>query len=665
MKYTKRKYSKTHRRKKRRTNKKTKKTVFTNRKTRKYQRGSGKYKTADIYNLNQFIMNNCLDVLKLEAKPSEKGSISQLFSSKKNNPYIKCRRSMRVFNTEKMPPEDYLKYREIIKISKNDPYYANTERGNIEDIGENYIFDYVFQLHGKLMGGGTTALQELLKVINPCYLIKLLTLGEYERFIQHLGEKSGKKMAQGKLVTSLTTGLKKQVDIESICDWVRETNFNLFKLQTAEDLVNLFNSYYPINCPYSENLNEFERINLHASSLLTTNTRYNANKSWKSWDMSLDITFDNFYEDYFTKSKFDTIIVYSSLVGESFIRRLSTNIIDNNGQIVFKSSDGDGDFYEKDERDKVFDKNDFATKHFNEFIKKLNKVGGENKFGDDIGYEDINTIGDRPNRLVGTLEYDTVVRNQFIVNIIKFLAISMVPLIVNVTRILISRNTNYYGLFYHYYERKHDGDCYFLYNNIKQTNNFPISESERNAINEFINSNIPNNNYNKCVDNVRKDEPTILFPDCRIIDIQQNKLYTFSHTLITLSFHPFPVIGRYIQIMIFDNISSDDVKNIKVTSSSLILWNANLNSPTMTDVFNQETGNYISKEMPLSYVIEENVGSTFYNGFLHPILSPLREVIPVNSRDTTPRNTMAYDDNQLVGVSRDSTSSIGSVIELG
>lgn len=659
MKHTKRKYNKTYR-KKRRIHKKTKK-IFINKhiKTKK-QHGSGKYKPSDIYNIDQFIMNDCLSILKREVKPSEKGMFSKMFKS--SDPYVKCRRSMRVFNTEKMPPNEYLRYRQIINVTKNDPYYSNPERGNVEDIGKNYIFDYILNLHSKLLGGGTRELQNLLQLISPCYLIKLLTLDNYYNFIDHLADKSKLKKEEGKYGSSVTTGLKRRVDVETIYNWVRDTNFNLFKLKSPQELVDLFNSYYPINCPYNDQLAEFEILNIESTQILQTNNRYTNNSSW---DLYLHITFGNFYDAYFSKADYETSIVYSSLIGESFIRRLSTNIIGNNGEIIFKSTDGDGDFYEQNKKKILLDKDDFATKHFNKFIQKLNEVGGTNKFDNTtINYEDKSTTGNLLTRLVGTLNYNTVTSNKFIENVIKFLAISTVPIIVNVTRIITGSKYNYYGLFYHYYEERYEGYCYFLYNNINEINNTPITNNEMEIINNFINTNIPNDNYNKCV--LRNDYS--VFPDCRIIDIQNNALFCFSQTLITLPFPPFPVIGRYIQIMKYENILSDNVNDVVVSANNLILWSGNIDMTTVYDVLNEETSQYVSKKLSLGDVIQNNVGYTFYEGFLKPILSSLKpesRIQPVSSTDITPRNTMAQMDMPLIGVSRDSNESIGSTVELG
>jgi hypothetical protein len=68
MKHTKRKYSKTRRCKKRRNRNKTNKIPIINKKQRKTrkQRGSGKYKPNDIYDIEQFIINDCLNTLKNE-----------------------------------------------------------------------------------------------------------------------------------------------------------------------------------------------------------------------------------------------------------------------------------------------------------------------------------------------------------------------------------------------------------------------------------------------------------------------------------------------------------------------------------------------------------------------------------------------------------------------
>ena len=675
MKHTKRKYNKknkTHHKKKRRNHNKTKKIIFINKskKTRKYQRGSGKYKPSDIYGIDQFITNDCLNILKSNPNRSDSGMLNKMFTSKKNDPYVKCRRSIAVLNTEKMPPAEYLKYREIIKVTKNDPYYSNPDdpnRDDVEKIGKKYIFDYIFKLHSDVINGNSN-LKELLKVISPCYLIYVLTYQNYTEYITRLQEISQMNRTKGKIISAAGPTAKTFANIDRIYEWVRQTNFDLFKLRTPQDLTNLFNSYYPINCPYKERLKEFQMVNIESRQILETNTRYTNNSSW---DLYLNITFSNFYNAYFSKDRYDTSIVYSSLIGESFIRRLSTNIIDKNGDIIFKSTDGDGDFYEYNKDKFVFDKDDFTKKHFNEFILKLNEIGGSNKFDNtEINYEDKTTIGTSlPDRLIGTLNYKSVVSNSFIENIVKFLAISMMPIIINVTRIIIGSRENYYGLFYHYYQEKRDGDCYFLYNNINERNNVPITKTETEIINNFINANIPNDKYNKCTEDLRKYNSDNLYPDCRIIDIQNNALFCFAQTLITLPFHPFPVIGRYIQIMKYENILSDSVNDVVVSANSLILWSGNINMTTVDDVFNEETSQYVSKELSFGDVIQSNVGYTFYEGFLKPILSSLkpqeRIQTPVNSQDTTPRNTISQNDIPLQGFFRGSNESIGSTVELG
>ena len=650
MKHTRRKYNKTYH-KKRRGHKKTKKIFFNKHKKTRKQSGSGKYKPNDIYNIDQFITNDCLNVLKRELKPSEKGMFSKMFKS--SDPYVKCRRSMRVFNSEKMPPNEYLRYRQIINVTKNDPYYSNPERGNVEDIGKNYIFDYIFSLHGKLFGGGTTALQNLLQLISPCYLIKLLTLDNYYDFAGHLAEKSKIKKEEGKYGASITTGLKRRVGIENIYNWVKDTNFELFKLRTPQDLIDLFNSYYPINCPYDQELNHFDRLNITATQVQETSSRYVNNSSW---DLYLDISFDNFYSDYFSNRKYNFKKVYSDLFGESFERNLSTNIINSNGEIVFKSTDT---FEEAGKQN--FSK---VNEHFNNFILKLNELGGTNKFDSNAAF----TVGESDTN-VNIFKYDDVNSNKFIENIVKFLAISMFPLISYVTKFKI--RPNYYGLFYHYYEESDGGNnmsfednINFEYTNINDT---PITEIETEVVNRFINSNIPNNNYDKCVGDLRKYQPNDLFPFCRIIDTQNNMLFSFNYYTIrvpSVTTTPRCTVGRYFQIMKVDNILNDtDVKNNNVTVSGLILWGGNMNSTVEADVPNGFEISYMKDT--LEKIVPMFVGDTFFNGFMQPIFSPLKQVTPVNSRNTTPRNTMTHMDIPIQGFIRGSNESIGSTVELG
>jgi hypothetical protein len=67
----------------------------------------------------------------------------------------------------------------------------------------------------------------------------------------------------------------------------------------------------------------------------------------------------------------------------------------------------------------------------------------------------------------------------------------------------------------------------------------------------------------------------------------------------------------------------------------------------------------------LEKIVPMFVGETFFNGFMQPIFSPLKQVTPVNSRNTTPRNTVAQMDIPIQGFIRGSDESIGSVVELG
>ena len=628
MKHTKRKYNKTQRKK--RNNKKTTKIIFTNkkRKTRK-QHGSGKYSPSDIYNIDQFVTNDCLNILKSNPNRSESGMLNKMFTSKKNDPYVKCRRSIGVLNTEKMPPDEYLKYREIIKVTKNDPYYSNPNdpnRDDVEKIGKKYIFDYIFKLHGDVISGNSK-LRELLKVISPCYLIYILTYQNYTEYITRLQEISQMNRTKGKIISAAGPTAKTFANIDRIYYWVSETNFNLFKLKTPQDLTNLFNSYYPINCPYDQELNHFDRLNITATQVQETSSRYVNNSSW---DLYLDISFDNFYSDYFSNRKYNFKEVYSDLFGESFERTLSTNIINSNGEVVSKTTDI---YKDQSNLDKV-------ARYFNNFILKLNELGGTNKFDSNAAF----TVGE-PDTNVNIFKYDDVNSNKFIENIVKFLAISMFPLISYVTKFKI--RPNYYGLFYHYYEESDGGNNMSFEDNINfeytNFNDTPITEIETEVVNRFINSNIPNNNYDKCVGDLRKYQPNDLFPFCRIIDTQNNMLFSFNYYTIrvpNVTTTPRCIVGRYFQIMKVDNILNDtDVKNNNVTVSGLILWGGNMNSIVEADVPNGFEISYMKDT--LEKIVPMFVGDTFFNGFMQPIFSPLKQVTPVNSRNTTPRNTMS------------------------
>ena len=669
MKHTKRKYSKTRRCKKRRNCNKTNKIPIINKKQRKTrkQRGSGKYADSDIYNIDQFSTNDCLNILKSNPNRSESGILNKTFNSKKNDPYVKCRRSIAVLNTEKMPPDEYLKYRKIIEKSKEAPYY-NPERGDVEKIGKKYIFDYIFKLYGN-MTSETSKLTELLKVISPYYLIHILTYQSYVDYLTRLQEISQMNRRKGRIFSSVGPTLKTFTRINGIYQWVKHTNFELFKLNSPQDLINLFNSYYPINCPYRKELNNFDRINITATQVEETSTRYINNSSW---DLYLDITFDNFYSDHLSKSKYDFEEVYPNLFGESFDRPLSTNIVDSNGEIVFKSTD----CY----KDRVNGHLDNVVTHFNNFILKLNDVGGATKFEPEPPAQSTN---------VKRFEYDQVSTNQFIVNIVKFLAASMYPFLSYVTKIKL--RPNYYGLFYRYYEENRQRDNISFEENINfeyvNMGGTPLTEIEVDTINRFINKHIPDNNYEKCVRDLRKHKPDDLFPSCRIIDVPKNVLFTFHHFMIIMPLvttTPRCTVGHYFHIMKFNNINDIDVENNNITAHGLILWGGNMNENASADIPTSLTSS-VYKQDTLDKIVHKFVGNTFYNGFIQPIFSSLQKntsertdttsnntTIPRNTSETssvrssasTPRNTMAPIDMPTFGV-RDSVESVGSEVTLG
>jgi hypothetical protein len=445
---------------------------------------------------------------------------------------------------------------------------------------------------------------------------------------------------KGKIISSAGPTMKTFANINKIYYWVSDSNFELFKLKSPQDLINLFESYYPINCPYREELNHFERINITATQVQETSSRYVNNSSW---DLYLDISFDNFYSDYFSKSKYNFKEVYSDLFGESFERNLSTNIINSNGEIVFKSTDT---FEEAGKQN--FSK---VNEHFNNFILKLNELGGTNKFDSNaaftVGESDTNTVGESDTN-VSIFKYDDVNSNKFIENIVKFLAISMFPLISYVTKFKI--RPNYYGLFYHYYEENYNIDSMYFADSIRleysTASNIRFEENEVEIINRFINSNIPNNNYDKCVEDLRKYRPNDLFPTCRIIDIQNNSFSSIIFFKIEMpevvpSQPPYPTFGYCVQIMKVNNILDDDIQNNNVTVTGMVLWTANISR-----IFNASLPGGKEVYLPLEKAIPMFTGNTFYNGFIQPIFSSLKPVMPT------------------FGV-RDSVESVGSEVTLG
>ena len=154
---------------------------------------------------------------------------------------------MQLFNTQLFPFEEYLAYRRIVKYfyereqmfnETNQVYRKHTmlgEKKQIEKLGSVYIIMYVIELYLKK---AQAKLEDLLLKIHPNFYRFLLDSNNYENI--------------NKLQQSLNyrwfflTGR----DIESVVDWIYNTNNSMRVLKTPEDLIRMFTGFYPIEAEH-------------------------------------------------------------------------------------------------------------------------------------------------------------------------------------------------------------------------------------------------------------------------------------------------------------------------------------------------------------------------------------------------------------------------------
>ena len=389
MKHTKRKYNKTHR-KKRKNHKKTKKIFFINKhkKTRKQKGGLWKFNQTETYpSIDSFISNDCINRL-----------ITNTDTDKK------CKKTISMFNTEKMNVNDHKKYKNIIKeyntqilklldkewntLKKGTQYAYDKEFYNkmskvvnayeflkntgyielldkiykknpllnykIEKIGTVLIFDYVTSLYTK---NKKEELIQLLKIINPYTYLKIINPNEYVKSTQ-----SKKSLIERNLTLNPT--LNNYNYYLNICNWVYETNFELYKLKTPSDLCELFNNFNITNCvsntdgedtdfPYTSECITFEE----------SNQRY---KNSQCWD--IQITSHTTISDIDQKHSY-----WYNLHSESF-ERTTYRVFIISPNYFFDSSTCKSQSYDEPNNFKIALDTPTYKCYLNIFLKKINEL---------------------------------------------------------------------------------------------------------------------------------------------------------------------------------------------------------------------------------------------------------------------------------------------------
>jgi hypothetical protein len=389
MKHTKRKYNKTYR-KKRKSHKKTKKIfiIKKQKKTRKQKGGLWKFNQTEVYpSIDSFILNDCINRL-----------ITNTDRDKK------CKKTISMFNTEKMNKEDYIKYKQIIgeynkeilkllekewrtlknttqntydrefydkmnktvdayEFLKNNGYielldkiYKKSPLLNykIEKIGTVLIFDYVTSLYTK---NKKEELIQLLKVINPYTYLKIINPNEYVKSTH-----SKKSLIERNITFNPT--FNNYNYYVNICNWVYQSNFELYKLNTPTDLCELFNNFKIINCisntdgedtdfPYSSDCVIFEE----------SSERY---KNSQCWDLQItsQVTTTNIDEKH---------SYYYNLYGESFVRTTYRVFIISPNYFFDSSTCRNQSYDEPNNFEIALDTPTYKC-YLNIFLKKINEL---------------------------------------------------------------------------------------------------------------------------------------------------------------------------------------------------------------------------------------------------------------------------------------------------
>ena len=616
-------------------NKKGKKHSFKNhnrkneRFTRKQMRGGGlRYGLPDdLYTPEQFWETitigqdsleklSCVDLLLTKNSPKLPTVVS-LSGKYTGLNYNKCKLSMQLFNTQLFPFEEYLAYRRIVKYfyereqmfnETNQAYRKHTmlgEKKQIEKLGSVYIIMYVIELYLKK---DQAKLEDLLLKIHPNFYIFLLDSNNYENI--------------NKLQQSLNyrwfflTGRK----IESVVDWIYNTNNSMRVLKTPEDLIRMFTGFYPIEAEHKSFVEDVY-IDQYIANVSTNETsQFRYDRPDNNWDISFDVKIFSFSKilNFLNKGGDADInelglTQYNVLWVESFVRRYKTIFVYNNETLVFKDAEAFISFnpsetYEERLLQTQEERTVMALNQYNNLMKILTKVYNE-KRETAVVYNDINAlemtssstkdVSKDVSELDSHLQqfFSSLPDTSFFTRIGHIFIYLFSATTVFFGSIFQEKYSNLYGLF-HQYKKMYTQESNFV---VSAKNKIEKNKEVEMCVKEFVSKHLPNFDYETLIlnpDNKEQNdkEGTSQLPRLRIIDFDKN----FAHSVQCaqlLSHENLTNVGLAVTIVSMYDIFGDDPK---INIHCLILWNKN------------EDSDLIQRE-----------NSVLYDGFFHPIFKSL------------------------------------------
>lgn len=531
-------------------------------KTTQKKRGGALYKPDEIFTIDQFYnepnfpdapegSKNCIDILVEKNSPLLPTSIS--FSGKfTGEKYNKCKKSMQMFNLLRLNRTDYLKYREIIKRfnERNQLYIEQQKQGKtknitllgkekkIEDLGNIHILQYVVDLFYQMPKRNTEELGKLLKIINPNWYHYIMDPKNYMNM----------KWMQ---CTAKCTIIKQNPSaVNEMIDWIYETNKEVWKMNTPQDLINLLEGYYSIQKIYNA---KYEDIYIE-NVMINESSKGRYKDLSVCWDVTFHLVNANFKylygpNDDDPASNANFLTIYRDLYIDSFTRHYPTYIFKNKNDVANNMNIEPGKI----------------TQRFNDFVKTLINID-PNATMDSIKYEDFRKENGAYDDEV--ISFDSITDNFYVKRIFRILGIFMES--VTFPGLFYDLHTfNRYSVFYPYYDKLEMAQQSFCNDGVKIIANTDIFQSDTNIeeiVHNFFNKYLYGYDYDALTQKKKDNE----YPRLRIIDVDKQKGISVQVNSVLVGENI--VIGRCITITTVDNIFDRDINNIKISSECLLIW---------------------------------------------------------------------------------------------
>ena len=550
--------------------------------------GGALYKNDEIFTMNQLYNEpnfptgeNCIDLLIEKKSPILPTSIS-LSGKYTGEKYNKCKKSIQIFNTTKLNREDYLKYKQIIqRFNQRNQLYIQEQnkKGNktilgsdkkIEELGSLFILQYIVDLFFQKPEKNTNELKMLLKIMNPYYYRYILDKNNYlnMKWIQ--------------CTTNCSYIKNRPEEINEMIQWIYNTNNELFRLKTQQDLINLLQNFTPmedlINGP------KMDDDNFIVTNVQINNDSIERYKSNNCWDVEFTIEFPRFLEYYYNRIKWDKQR-YGELYTDAFERTYPS-------EVIYTGTNGKIENYNTKNVDLTKVSLKDTIKGFNTFVNILVNIGNQK------GYQQTDeTYINYLNNDDIQLPFEIIQNNLFIEKNIKILMLLSYGFVYPI--FILRSNDNKYGIFYHYYDTDEYSENYFCNAGLEVLANTSIFRSDEiidDIITSFFEKYIPNYDYNIISGKTQSNE----YPRMRIVDYNNNMAIGVQCCTVKYSENK-DIIGRCISITIIKNINSD-IMEMEMEVKCLLIW----------EKLKDDKLQVIKDSCPV-----------FYNGVLEPIFDSM------------------------------------------